>query len=342
MRIGIVGINHKLADLKLREALAKTCQKRFGALQAVHENRHHFVLLSTCNRTEIYFSSTDLAATHTYILSLMRMEVEEEFDHKLYSYFGSDCFLHLARVAAGLDSAVIAETEIQGQVKTAYEAVIDYHSLPSEIHYLFQRSLGIAKKVRTELRLGRGMPNLEQAILQTGKRLFDRPEEAKMLFVGASAINVKILQFIKQKRFLNVTLCNRSESEGHRIKSLFNVNYLEWNRLERWIDYDWIIFGTKSPDFLITGPVAGEAFSRPKLVMDLSVPRNVDPSVGEEPGIELLNIDRLNDSVKMCRRFTDRVLNAAEQSVLTAARRHADRYLEKACSKPESSAAIIA
>src|SRR4051812_9744096 len=120
MRVGIVGINHKLADLKLRERLAKACQKRFGPFQAVHGD-HHFILLSTCNRTEVYFSSDDLAATHSYLLSILRTDVEEEFDHKLYSYFGTDCFSHLTRVTSGLDSAIIAETEIQGQVKTAYE-----------------------------------------------------------------------------------------------------------------------------------------------------------------------------------------------------------------------------
>ena len=116
----MLGINHKLADLKLRELLAKASQRRFGAGISTHGS-HHFILLSTCNRTEIYFCSDDLAATHTYLLSILRNEVDEEFDQKLYSYFGRDCFHHLARVTAGLDSAIVAETEIQGQVKKAYE-----------------------------------------------------------------------------------------------------------------------------------------------------------------------------------------------------------------------------
>src|SRR3954466_9975105 len=107
MRVGVVGINHKLADLKLRETLAKACQRRFSAGNSLHGN-HSFVLLSTCNRTEAYFTSYELAETHTYLLNILRQEVFEEFDHKLYSFFGSDCFAHLARVTAGLDSAIIA------------------------------------------------------------------------------------------------------------------------------------------------------------------------------------------------------------------------------------------
>ena len=107
----------------------------------------------------------NLAATHTYLLSILRVEVEEEFDHKLYSYFGVDCFSHLTRVTLGLDSAIIGETEIQGQVKLAYENTSDYHPLPEALHFLFQKSLGISKKLRSELQLGRGMPNLEHAAL---------------------------------------------------------------------------------------------------------------------------------------------------------------------------------
>src|SRR5262249_51645888 len=120
MRIGVVGINHKLADLKLRETLAKACQRRFGPGQSTHGS-HTFILLSTCNRTEVYFSSEDLAQSHSYFLSILNQEVDEDFDQKLYSYFGKDCFLHLSRVTSGLDSAIVAETEIQGQVKSAYE-----------------------------------------------------------------------------------------------------------------------------------------------------------------------------------------------------------------------------
>ena len=228
MRVGVVGINHKLADLKLREELAKACQRWFGALQAIHED-HSFILLSTCNRTEVYFSSTDLAATHSYLLSILRVEVEEEFDHKLYSYFGIDCFSHLTRVTLGLDSAIIGETEIQGQVKLAYENTSDYHVLPEALHFLFQKALGISKKLRSELQLGRGMPNLEHAILQTGKHFFNNPEDVGLLFVGASDINQKILAFLKSKNFQNITLCNRSGELSGKLAEVYGVKHLAWD-----------------------------------------------------------------------------------------------------------------
>lgn len=332
MRIGVVGINHKLADLKLREQLAKACQKWFSALNVVHED-HYFVLLSTCNRTEVYFCSKDLVATHTYLLRVLRSEVDQEFDHKLYSYFGIDCFSHLTRVTLGLDSAIIAETEIQGQVKLAYEAIAASRSLPKDLHFLFQKALGIAKKIRSQLQLGRGMPNLEHAILQTGKHLFQKPEQARLLFVGTSDINQKILCFLKLKNFQNITLCNRTGDRSNALAKQHGVEYLPWEMLGSWHRFDWIIFGTKSPEYLISPQnIHGQEISQ-KLIMDLCVPRNVDPLLGRQERITLLNIDQINRLLKIRHRRMAQKLAEAESHVAQATHEHASLYLSKGQSK---------
>ena len=91
MRIGVVGINYRLAELKLREALARTCQRRF-APSNIHPAEHTFILLSTCNRTEVYFCSDNLTESHSYLINILRNDIDEEFDQKLYAFFGSDCF----------------------------------------------------------------------------------------------------------------------------------------------------------------------------------------------------------------------------------------------------------
>lgn len=332
MRVGVLGINHKLADLKLRETLAKTCQKQFGTFQAVH-GEHSFILLSTCNRTEIYFSSSDLTTTHTYLLGLLREGIQQEFEHKLYSYFGVDCFNHLARVTAGLDSAIIAETEIQRQVKVAYEATADYHSLPHDIHFLFQKSLGIAKKVRSELQLGRGMPNIEHAILQTGLHFFKTPKEASLLFVGASEINQKILGFLKGKNFSQITLCNRSHSQGEQFAEMYGVELLPWGKLDEWNSFDWIIFGTKSPEYLIKQEDISNKCLKKKLVMDLCVPRNVDPKVGKNTQITLMNIDQINRLLKIRHRQMTNCLAEAEKIISGAASQQLIRFGHKTMTK---------
>ena len=123
MRIGVLGINHKSSELPVREMLARACLCKF-AKQAEIAQELYCVVLSTCNRTEIYFSADDLAVAHTLILSCLREEVPEPFEHKLYTYFGFDCFLHLAMVTSGLDSVILGESEIQRQVKIAYETTL--------------------------------------------------------------------------------------------------------------------------------------------------------------------------------------------------------------------------
>lgn len=306
MRIGVIGINHKLADLPLRDKLARTCQRRFSPDRSTHGS-HSFVLLSTCNRTEIYFSSSDLPQTHTYLLGVLRNEVEGEFDQKFYSYFGYDCFLHLARVTAGLDSALVAETEIQGQVKDAYEMAATYMSLPSELHFLFQKALKVGKQVRGALPSKPGQPQIEHAIIAAGKKIFKDDLEPKILFVGASGINQKVLNLIKGRRYENITICNRTASKAEQLAEQYQVKTLPWQQLEEWSNFDWIICGTKSPKPIIK---ASHNFCSAKLIIDLSVPRNVDPDLNQ---CAVLNIDQLNSEIAEKRQFLAEALARAEE-----------------------------
>lgn len=331
MRVGVLGINHKLADLKFRELLAKACQRRFSPEMSLHGN-HHFVLLSTCNRTEVYFSSEELTATHSYLLNILRqdvLDISQDFDQKLYSYFGGDCFLHLCRVTAGLDSAIVAETEIQGQVKAAYERTLEFCRLPYELHYLFQKSLGIAKKVRGVLPVKPGLPNVEHAILQTGEHLFEAPRQAKVLFIGASEINQKILCFLKAKHITRLTLCNRSEEKGQRIANLHDVPFAGWDEVERWHTYDWVILGTKASEHLISYKQMPNHCIGQKLVIDLSVPRNVDPLLSRHTNITLLNIDQINRRLKIRRKSMHLSLHAAEELIIQATNQQIHLFQEK-------------
>lgn len=327
MQIGIVGINHKLADLHLRDMFAKACARRFKPAYSTHGSQS-FVLLSTCNRTEIYFSSEDLAETHSYLLNILRQELQEEFDHKLYSYFGYECFYHLSRVTAGLDSACVAETEIQGQVKSAYEETHGVAKLPAELHYLFQKSLNIGKHIRTEMNLERGLPELDDAVIDTGNNTFCNQEDIKILFVGASSINEKILA---AKKLKNVSLMTRSAARGEELEEKYQIKSIPWNPQE-WHHYDWVIFGTKSSEYLIK-PNEEHKTSSPKLIMDLSVPRNVDPALGKEENITLLNIDQLNQYLSSRQKRLQDSLMKADELVISLSQRQISLYQQKRDSK---------
>lgn len=315
MHIGILGINHKSADLRLREKLAKACQRRFGSENSLH-TRYAYVLLSTCNRTEIYFSSDDLAQTHTNLLAILRMEVEEEFEHRVYSYFGSDCFFHLACVTAGVDSALIGETEIQGQVKRAYEGAAHVRPLSRELHFLFQKCLKIGKNVRSEEVMARGLPTLEEAILQAGENLLGDLSKRKILFVGLSEINHKIFMRFKQKGFRNITFCNRSHDKAEKVAAREAVNLLAWEEFDKWTTFDLAIFGTKCPDFLVSEI---PEITEQKLIIDLSVPRNVDPVLGRKKEITLLNVDQLNRVIDRKRRLKAAEIGRLETHVIAGA-----------------------
>lgn len=324
MRIAVIGINHKQADLKLREILARTCQRRFGTPLSIH-NQHAFILLSTCNRTEIYFSSPDLTETHSYILNILNQEVPFNFDQKLYSYFGPDCFKHLVQVTAGLDSAIIAETEIQGQVKGAYENRAHQASLPPVMHFVFQKSLKISKEIRHKYSLGRGMPDLEDAVLQAGKQHLSNPFEKSILFVGASEINQKVLQFLQKKGCQQISICNRSQERAEQVSMRYQIPLLPWAQRFKLESFDWIIFGTKANEYLLTEESI-QSLTMPKLIIDLACPRNVDPKIKKWP---LLNIDQINRMLKFRKKKIADTLKIAEKEISQRVESYAGKYLIK-------------
>lgn len=328
MRIGVLGINHKLANLELRELLAQACQRCFIGGSLSHAE-HSCILLTTCNRTEIYFSSSDLAASHSYLLQMLKREIQQEFDQKIYSYFGSECFLHLGRVTAGLDSAIFAETEIQGQVKTAYDTAASSVNLPYELHYLFQNALKIGKNIRSEFALGRGMPDLEHAIFQAGSNFFSDPCQERILFVGASEINYKVLTFLKSKNCHDITIVNRSLQKAKSMAEMHQLATLDWSQINNWHSYSWVIFGTKAPHYLATARNLPSNYCSQKLIIDLSVPRNVEPSIGHNPKVTLLNIDQINRILKVRKQQMKQVISSIEQNISLSSQMHVNRFINK-------------
>ncbi len=295
MRIGMIGINHKSADVGLREKFAKACQRRFGPGCSTHFDMS-YVLLSTCNRTEVYFSSEDLPTTHTYLLGILRTDISIEFEHKVYSYFGGDCFFHLARVTAGRDSAIMGETEIQGQVKQAYESAASYHLLSRELHFLFQKSLKIGKDVRAFTTSSRTVFALEDAILSAAVSTLGDLQDKHILFVGVSEINYKVFLGFKNKGLKNITFCNRSYNRADAFCKKERIKCLPWQQLDQWPFYDCSIFGTRSPEYLISQKMVHSASRSPKLLIDLCIPRNIDPSLSKY--FTLLNIDQLQQRLQ--------------------------------------------
>jgi len=284
MRIGVIGINHKQADVSVRESIAKAILRHFSIGQTLTSA----VLLLTCNRAEIYFSGDNLTELHQRILAELREEIKFEFEQKCYSFFGHDCFIHLAHVTSGLDSAIVAETEIQGQVKQAYETAKSCSHLSSELHFLFQKCLKIGKTIRSScLDTRKTLPALEHAIHFSAEHHF-KGTLPSPLFIGTGEINVKVARFLASRGLKNLYFCNRTHSKAHELAEELQGRTLAWSDLpQRWSEFDWVISAVQHTSPIIM-PQTGSGEN--KLLIDLAVPRNIHPEVAGK----ILNIDDLN------------------------------------------------
>lgn len=300
LKVGVIGINHKIANLAFREAMARGAATLSGEKALFFP--HSVLLLSTCNRTEIYFGGNDLASIHSDLLEWLRGYIREAFEHRLYSYFGLDCFIHLARVAAGLDSAILAETEIQAQVKTAYASACKFAKLPSCMHYVFQKALKIGKLVRNQSRefsrepecqevMGRGN-SLFQAVWKLANQHLESISRARILLIGYSEINRGMVHFLRRRKIEQFTLITQQPATV----SLEGCISLGYDAIDTWPDYDWIVCASAHDRFLIGGRGKGC-----HAIFDLSVPRNVDPDVGTSAGVMLYNIEQINDWIQQTR-----------------------------------------
>jgi len=318
MHIGIVGINHKSAGIAFREQVAKACQRLFREDTSLLPHCH--VLLSTCNRTEIYFSCEDIVQKHSGLLSFLRQEVHIPFEHYLYSYFGEECFFHLARVTAGLDSALVAETEIQRQVKEAYQYAAVQGSLPSSLHFLFQKCLKIGKAARTRFPFKQREVSMEKILFSLVRALFGQ-KIPTILFVGNSEINRKILFFFEKKIHTECALCTRAVWQAKESLQGRNVHIFSWDHLHTWQEYDCVILGTRHGEHLLTPEQLGNALLKTRLLIDLSVPRSVHPQLGRHPQLTLMNIDQLGLLIEKKQRGYKEEIHHVQEFVREAAKR---------------------
>lgn len=318
LSVGVLGISYKTAELKLREALARAAS--MFADERSFFFPHPTVLLSTCNRTEIYFSGPDLAQAQSDLLGFLRSQIDEPFEHRMYSYFAIDCFMHLCRVTSGLDSAILRETEIQRQVRIAYARAQDLFSLPSAMHYIFQKALKVSKTLRGEIELNRGAPTLYGTLWQIAEKELGDVSQKKILLVGYSEIHRGFLSFLSHKGVNRITLCTKSPSsvclEGVRVTDRKILGY--------WQEYDWIVCASQSETYLLQG-----RSSNKHLIFDLSVPRNVDPQIALNPGVRLWNIEQINNQIEQKKQSYSAYVTECEESLKQNVLRLARLYRQK-------------
>lgn len=326
MDCAALGISHERTDPFMRGLIAVAAQEleRGGA-------PFPFVLVSTCNRLEIYYSTKENREGRLFFLEFFQKRVFNLATWHWDSYFGEECLSHLIGVVSGAKSANLFETEIKAQVKDAYAKAQTKRLLPKELHFLFQQAFFIAKKIRLEFGLEKMGRSLGGLVQEVAREHFQHLDVISLLLVGASWINQQILCSLPLQQLRTVTLCSRSLGKAERwaqeyAKDGTNIHILPWQDQCRWGQFDWLIFGTKSSHYLLSSVADWPEGSFPKLVCDLSIPPNVDPIVGSF--VQLLNIDQIVSRAKeppSCAVLKQTVLHAIQ----TRAHSCQEKFLEK-------------
>ncbi|PIS01807.1 MAG: hypothetical protein COT84_00325 [Chlamydiae bacterium CG10_big_fil_rev_8_21_14_0_10_35_9] len=269
MQVAVFGIK---GDLSHREKI----QSQFLPLLENSMLELCLIPLITCNRFEIYFYATDLNKVHCQLVALAKKcGIHKGF----YVYFQKGCFMHLCKTAAGLDSVIIGESEIQRQVKKAYlsKAV---QKLPSVLHFLFQKALKVSKNLRTHYLLEKNSPRLDRFLAKKIKSTFRAPS---ILFIGNSEINNMVMSFFEKSLLHNCFIASRFPIEKSK-------KQISWDSLHLWPSFDVIICGSKYAGFCVDY----QKVPSKTLIFDLSVPRCVSPEVKKDQNVSLLNIDEIH------------------------------------------------
>jgi glutamyl-tRNA reductase len=281
MQIGVLGVNHKSAPLSLREQVAHVCC-------ACHKPDK--VILTTCNRTEIYFSGDNLAEVQCEVFAELKKRLNHSSEHAFYSFFGEECFYHLACVTAGIDSKLLAESDIQRQVKVSYEMAKMRGHLSAALHYLFQKSLKVAKDARSHFPLFHSNVHLEGMVYQIVDSLLDK--NPSLLLIGNSETNRKIIHYFYRRKKGRMTLVSRDLETAHPFALDYGLTLKSRDELLSAHLYDGIISATTTDEYLLTSL---DSPRHTRLILDLSVPRSVHPDIGLDPSLTLLNMEQIGE-----------------------------------------------
>ncbi len=315
MQVGVLGINHKSAPLKLREKVAQAC--------CACEDPGR-VILSTCNRTEIYFSGDNLAYLQCQVFAELKKRLNHSSEHAFYSFFGLECFYHLACVTAGIDSKLLAESDIQRQVKVAYETARQREGLSNALHYLFQKSLKLAKDARSNFPLFQSAIHLEGMVFQIVDSMLEK--NPSLLLIGNSEMNRKIIHYFYRRKKGRLTLVTRDLQTAHPFALDYGLTLKSRSELAHAYFYDGIISATTSEEYLLTSLTSNP---HTRLILDLSVPRSIHPDLGLNPSLTLLNMEQIGELFAHAHTVRYTEVEQVKKFLESAVHSYIDRFQQK-------------
>ncbi|WJV60632.1 glutamyl-tRNA reductase [Pectobacteriaceae bacterium CE70] len=303
MTLLALGINHKTAPVSLRERVAFSPDTLGQALHSLLQQPlvQGGVLLSTCNRTELYLSVEDRENQREQLVNWLceyhRLD-RDDVQKSVYWHENNAAVSHLMRVASGLDSLVLGEPQILGQVKKAFAESQREHSLSGELERLFQKSFTVAKRVRTETDIGSSAVSVAFAACTLARQIFESLAEVNVLLVGAGETIDLVARHLREHRVKRMVIANRTRERAQALANEVGAEVITLAELGEQLAYaDIVITSTAS-----TLPIIGKGMmertlkarrNQPMLMVDIAVPRDIEPEVGKLPNIYLYSVDDL-------------------------------------------------
>ena len=302
MQILLVGLSHKTAPLEVRESVSFLNAQLPSALSGLKEKVGECVILSTCNRTEIYAVTESPSKTaetiRDFVTEFHGLDPNTVSPH-FYEHTGADAVGHLFRVAGGLESMIVGESQILGQVRDALSSASDCQTVEVSTLGLFHSAIQTGRRVREETSVGRNPLSISYAGVKLAQRTLGSLESSRVLLIGAGEAGRLVASALRTAGVADVMVANRTMERAEELADYLNGRTVPFEQIQDSLSQaDIAIAATDSPNFIVTQNMVKQAFAdnreAPLFLFDLAVPRDIDPEVSSISGVNLFNIDDLS------------------------------------------------
>ncbi len=335
MSLIVVGLNHRTVPVELLERMAVPDSALGKVLHDLSEREHllEVAVLSTCNRTEIYaYCSRFHSAVGDVVQFLADYSAApaDELSEHLYTYYDDAAVTHLFNVAAGLDSMIVGENEILGQVRDAWQVAVDEGTAATLLGYAFRHAVESGKRVRTETEINRHPVSVSSAAVAVAGERLGGLEGCSVLVLGAGEMSEGMSQAVARRDIADITIANRTVENARALAERVGGRVVPIPEVEAQLAaVDLVLASTGAHDVLVERSVVEAAMAhrpdRKLLIVDVALPRDFDPGVGEIPGVTLLDLDDLKDYARRSSRRRSTEITRAREIVSAAI----DRYLDE-------------
>ena len=318
-----LGINHRTAPIELREKIAFSPDNIGDALVEVVSatSAKEVAILSTCNRTELYCVVEQGAGDELISwLGSSRQLALGDVLASTYEYWNEQCFKHAVRVASGLDSMVLGEPQILGQMKSAYNMAQSHNAAGRELGHLFQHVFSVAKRVRTDTDIGTNPVSVAYAATSLAQHIFSDLKDTRVLLIGAGETIELVARHLSDKGVSNMIVANRSLERANGLAETFNGKAITLEEIPHVLDQaDIVVSSTASPLPLLGKGAVEEALKKrkhkPMFMVDLAVPRDIEPQVGNLADVFLYTVDDIQQVVAENQQSREKAVAEAESIV---------------------------